>query len=206
MDPGLTGIKDYAALVATVIGATLALFAFWQKILAGAKYVLSGIVGWITLPSRISRDVSTIKAQTLPNGGKSLADAIRRLEDGVISFRNKQLENYQITHALALHNDIGMWESDERGLCTSINSSILKRVGFTEPEALGNGWVNFIFPADRDRVYDEWTCACEQGRDFVCDYSFVSRSGERIPVKVHSYIIKDLNGKLVKFIGTVRFI
>ena len=89
------GAQSFLTPVAAVIGAVLAAIAFWQKIVAGARYLGSAIIGWITLPARIQRDVASIKAQTLPNGGKSLADSIHRLEKGVDAIREKQLENYQ---------------------------------------------------------------------------------------------------------------
>lgn len=205
MHPDLEGVKQYATLVAAVIGAALAVLAFWQKILMGAKYLCGSVIGWATLPSRIMRDVAVIKAQTLPNGGKSLADAIRRLEEGVGAIRNKQLENYQITAALAANDDVGMWQSDPDGNCVAINQNILRRVGFSESDALGKGWVNYIAPQDRERVYLEWFQACQQNRDFILKYNFVAPDGSLVPVSAHSYGIRDVDGKVVKYIGLVRF-
>ena len=205
MNPDLSSVREYAALVAAVVGAILACLAFWNKLVAGAKYAAASVTGWITLPSRIMKDVSVIKAQTLPNGGKSLADAIKRLEEGVLAVREKQLENYQITAALAANDDVGMWQSDTKGNCLSINQNILRRVGFAEAEALGKGWVNYIAPQDRDRVYQEWFDACEQNRDFICKYHFIDQSGNLIPVSAHSYAVRNVSGEIVKYIGLIRF-
>ena len=205
MDPGLTGLKEWATLVAAVIGAVLAAIAFWQKIVAGARYLGSAIIGWITLPARIQRDVASIKAQTLPNGGKSLADSIHRLERGVDAIREKQLENYQTMAALAANDDVGMWESDLEGDCININQNVLKRVGLSLSEVTGKGWVNFIAPEDRERVFKEWLLACAQERDFILDYSFVDTTGKRIPVSAHSYAIRGMDGHITKYIGLVRF-
>lgn len=205
MHPDLSSVREYAALVATVLGAILACIAFWAKIVAGAKYLGSAIIGWVTLPARIQRDVASIKAQTLPNGGKSLADSINRLERGVEAIREKQLENYQTMAALAANDDVGMWESTIEGDCISINQNILKRVGLSLTEVQGKGWVNFIAPEDRDRVYDEWYKACAQQRDFILKYSYITADGTRIPISAHSYPIRGMDGKIVKYIGLVRF-
>lgn len=199
-------VREYAALVIAVIGATLALVAFWKKILAVVLSIFRAVIGWVTLPTKIMRDVAAIKMQTLPNGGKSLCDAIKRLEDGVGAIRNKQLENYQITSALASNDDVGIWQSDKEGNCTAINQNILRRVGFSESEALGKGWVNYIAPQDRERVYIEWFKACAQSRDFIMKYNFVDQSGNLIPISAHSYVIRDVDGEIVKYIGLVNFL
>lgn len=206
MNLDLVDVKDTAGLIVAVIGAVIAVVAFWQRLASSMSRAYRAALCWILLPSRIMRDVAIIKAQTLPNGGKSLADSIQRLELGVMEIRNKQLENYQITAALAANDDVGIWQSDPFGFCIAINQNILRRVGFAESEALGKGWVNYINHADRERIYREWFESCAQSRDFISTYSLIDADGKLLPVKAHSYPIRNIRGEITKYVGLVRFL
>lgn len=57
---------------------------------------------------------------------------------------------------LARHSPIAIWHADPDGFVLDVNARWCELSGYTRQEALGEGWIRAVHPADRDRVVAAW--------------------------------------------------
>jgi len=145
----------------------------------------------------ILETLKMIQQNFSPNGGSSYHDAVTRMEKGLtrIDERQKSLINL---------SDEGVFETDEKGLCTYANREYCEITGLLSREAIGNGWIVAIHENDRERVVREWRHAVADNRDFTSEFRFKRANGEEIEVRSHATPMRSGLGDLIGFIGTVR--
>lgn len=118
-----------------------------------------------------------ILAELRPNGGASLKDAVLRIED-----RQVRMGGRLDMVLLALEDAGAVYETDEEGLCIWVSPAYCRLVGRTLEETLGWGWVMHIWPADVDRVRQEWRLAVEEHRSFEMRFRMTGADGRVISV------------------------
>lgn len=139
--------------------------------------------------------VEKIHATLTPNGGSSLADRICRIEDMVVMEQQRR-------RAVAIATGIPFWEADERGAVTYVSPRCAELVGLSPEEIRGNGWVTAVHWDDQERVYEAWTNAVQQRRQFRSAHRFYHRNGTVVHVDAHGMPLfsgSDLKG----FIGVL---
>lgn len=162
-----------------------------KMLLAGRKQVAGLFEGQKTL-AKSQKDlveaINEIREQLKPNGGKSLWDVMQ------------SIRAYQWNFAETL-TDKPIWESDPTGACMKVNTAYTKLAERNASELVGSGWENFVDPADRARVYTEWTDAIERKRIFESTFRVRSRSGTLYQVKATAMPVVTDTGRLVAFVG-----
>ncbi|MFZ6013870.1 MAG: PAS domain S-box protein, partial [Bacteroidota bacterium] len=104
--------------------------------------------------------------------------------------------------SLADNAPIGIFQTDKAGGGTYVNKLWCEIAGMDEQHALGNGWADAIYVDDRVAVFEEWSKAVDQGRDFNLEYRFSNpKTGIRWVQSKATRLIE--NGKIIGFIGTV---
>lgn len=135
-----------------------------------------------------------ISAELRPNGGSSLRDAIMRIEGRVASAEGK-------VHALFAEMNVAAFEADANGACTYVTPAWSKLTGIQVHEALGNGWLNGVYPSEQESVFAAWQAAIQQHRPF--NHTFrVGQFDEYVRVTATSRIIYT-NHKISGFIGVL---
>lgn len=134
-----------------------------------------------------------------PNGGSSIKDALKRIENRLAFMAGK------LRAVLSLENE-PVWESDVDGRCIWVNHSYLKMTGFDFNYLRNYGWISIINEIDRSRVREEWTQAIADKRIFSCEYTINKQDGIKIKVFGNSYpVISDVDGEVTGHVGRLYF-
>jgi PAS domain S-box-containing protein len=179
-------LKEWLSLLAPfgIVGA--ALWKFWLKQRYEEGRELYG-------------KIQKMAEEFRPNGGSTLRDAINRIEDKITLQEQK-------TIAIIKSLPLGTWISDERGKCIDVNRSLCKIIGRTEGEIKGDNWSNWIHPDEKDDVFEEWYRCVQNDLNFDMEYRFVLPSGKFQKVHGVAYQLRDVNNKLIGFLGTLSVI
>jgi len=102
--------------------------------------------------------------------------------------------------------DRPLWQADSEGKTIHVNTYMLKILCRQESDLLGNGWINSIHEADRERVADEWSDAVRNKTNFFLHYRLVSASGESIPVIGEAFRLTDTSGNVLGFMGYISLV
>jgi len=167
-------------------------------ILVFLKYIFQ----WISKVTKTLEIVQKIYHEFAPNGGNSLKDAINRIENRLLSAESRQMVQDKRIKALMQDANIGVVETDENGEFTWANRTFLKMVNKPIVEILSKGWVECLPENDREYIYTEWSSAVAQGREFHREYKLMINETETINVINQAWPLKDVNNKIVGYIGT----
>ena len=179
----LKTLQEWIGLLTPFSIAIGALWKFWLK-----KRYEEG--------RELYKKVQIIAEEFRPNGGSTLRDAINRIEQTVTV-------NEQKTLALIKSLPLGTWISDSKGKCIDVNKSLCKITGRTESELKGDNWSNWIHLDMKDDVFDEWYRCVQNDLNFDMEYIFVKPDGKLQKVHGFAYQLKDKDGKLIGFLGTL---
>ncbi len=97
----------------------------------------------------------------------------------------------------------GIFETDGDGQCRFVNTRWQAYAGLSAEAALGSGWIEAIHPADRALVVAEWQSAVLESREFGLEYRFLRPDGTTLSAAGHASPIRDTNGRVTGYIGTV---
>lgn len=131
-----------------------------------------------------------------PNGGSTLRDAINRIEE-------KVTVNEQKTLAIIKSMPLGSWVSDAKGKMIDLNRSLCKITGRTESELKGDNWSNWVHPSEKEDVFEEWKRCVDNDLNFDMEYKTILSNGKIQKVHSVAYQLRDKDGKLIGFLGTL---
>ena len=106
--------------------------------------------------------------------------------------------------ALSSSSPVGIFETDTAGLCVYTNSRWQSITGMSGEDALGEGWVKTLHPADAEAVIGAWGEAIRDNHDFEMEFRI--RTPEREIRWVHSEAsaMNDASDDLIGHVGTVQ--
>jgi PAS domain S-box-containing protein len=87
-------------------------------------------------------------------------------------------ESEERFHTLATVAPVGIFLSDPQGNCTYANPRWLQMVGLSLEEVLGDGWMNAIYPEDRQRVINQWSQYCRNPEIWNEEYRLQTPQGQ----------------------------
>ncbi|MBT9317487.1 PAS domain S-box protein [Leptothoe spongobia] len=79
--------------------------------------------------------------------------------------------------SLAATAPVGIFRANTEGNCIYVNEHLCAIARLTPEQMLGTGWVQALYPEDRDAILAEWHQATSQNRPFKLEYRFGSLSG-----------------------------
>lgn len=179
----------YGEVVAAIVGIISALVAFWKWVLLPVIKHFKDVKGYFA-------KIDTIFKELQPNSGSSLRDAINQMRNTLHTIEKRQ-------RAWLSYEDQGIFETDADGRTIWTNRAYLKMLNVTFEETQGNGWKNFIHPANRERVIGEWNAAVADKRDCKMPIKYLSADNEEICATCEAFAIKDDEGKLTGYVGVV---
>lgn len=116
--------------------------------------------------------ITAIHEEVKFNGGGSIKDAIWDLKKS-IAIVDTKLNGIQENQHVAMNlQGIAFWISSHTGECEYTSTNLCKLLGRNESELLGNAWLAWIIPEDRDRVHDAWIFSVENKSAFDEYYTF----------------------------------
>ncbi|UII30115.1 PAS domain S-box protein [Fulvivirga ulvae] len=105
--------------------------------------------------------------------------------------------------AMSDASPLGIFVTDQKGLCTYTNSEYQKLSGLTLEESLGTGWSMGIHEDDVDRIFREWQEAVDNDLKFSSRQRFRRKYGSVVWAKVKASAI-IINKEKVGYVGTVE--
>lgn len=121
--------------------------------------------------------VEAMHAELKFNGGSSIKDAVLRLEKGQSEILYK-LADIEESQKLALNiNGTAFWYSDVNGECRYVSPGLEKLIHRGGNEMLGNMWVSWIVPEDKERIFEAWQFSVENKTVFDENYTYKRADG-----------------------------
>lgn len=122
---------------------------------------------------------SKLTAEFKPNGGGSMKDVVERIEQGVTrsELRNRILSDL-VPYAI--------FETDREGNVVAVNRTLARWSGRDASEMHGDGWLNLLMDADRDRVTREWETAFKRERVFEVHFQIRDQDGKPVTVSLRA--------------------
>ncbi len=105
--------------------------------------------------------------------------------------------------ALAEAAPIGIFEVDAAGQNTYSNPAWVRMTGLSVEESLGYGWAAAIPAEDRQRVVASWKEAKHHTEPWQREHCLLHRNGELRWVQAAAVPVRDNNGELQRYVGTI---
>lgn len=121
---------------------------------------------------------------------------LRAAED---SLRESQLRYKALTDAAP----VGIVTSDVDGRVTYVNEHWSTITGYSEEQAIGEGWAQAVHPDDRDDLVKLWRETTKDGGAYAGEIRFLRPGGEVRWVSSLAVPRQDAQGNLIGFVGTI---
>ncbi|MFB2891528.1 response regulator [Aerosakkonemataceae cyanobacterium BLCC-F50] len=122
----------------------------------------------------------------------------------LVSINAELKESEERFRSLSVCSPVGIFQTDIAGLCTYTNPRCQAICGFTLEESLGEGWLKFVHPDDRDRVLTDWYSYTRQGREYSDECRFMSKEGTIRWTYLRSSPLFSGQGELIGYVGTIE--
>lgn len=185
-------IELIGQLVAATTGGAGAIWSFWRfalkPILVKIRHyfnVLEKVSGVLEKSEEqrilIENEIKGIRDELTVNGGKSLRDAVNRIEDSIKCVQHSW-------RYFADRNGKPVLEADEDGMVVWANAAFLHLSGLMLEDVVNYGWLAAVYPSDRERVQKDWLDAVQERRIFQSFFHIRNiRTGELVSVKAQMY-------------------
>ncbi|CAK0773764.1 hypothetical protein CCP3SC5AM1_880010 [Gammaproteobacteria bacterium] len=167
------------------------------------KLIYKPLINLFTGAVSFYHNCNYVAKEMKPNGGTSLKDSVEGLKHSIDAILSTVIRLDQRQIAIANHSDKGIFESDVNGDNIFVNRAYCRIFGRTIDEALGKGWKLFIHPDDRDKVVEDWYACVKERRDFVMAFKILKSDSTSHLVDVHAYVLRDLKGMAIGYMGFV---
>ena len=104
---------------------------------------------------------------------------------------------------LAASAPIGIFLARPDGELDFVNDRYTAITGVTMESVSGRIWAEGLHPDDRDVALEEWQVAAASGRDFQSEYRSIKPDGRVVWIHGRSAALRDDDGSLAGFVGTV---
>lgn len=91
-----------------------------------------------------------------------------------------------------------------QGHCNYINSRCEEIIGHTVEESVGNGWLSFVHPEDRDRILSPWIEDAKAGQPHTDQFRVITSKGEIRWLHARTAPMFSAQGELVGHTGTIE--
>ncbi len=98
---------------------------------------------------------------------------------------------------------VGIFQTDPQGKCIYVNEAYRRITGLNAKEVQGDGWVDAIYPDDRDNVLAEWNAAVEENRPISLECRISQSDGSVMWVYSQSLPEYNKKGEVVSYVGTL---
>ena len=113
-------------------------------------------------------------------------------------------ESEERFRSLSACSPVGIFETNIAGHCLYTNPRYQEICGCTLEESLGEGWLQFVHPEDRDRIFAEWSLYVREGREYSDEFRIQTKEGIVRWVHLRSSPMFSAQGELISHVGTVE--
>ena len=148
-----------------------------------------------------------VRKELTPNGGKSLKDQVTHISLEQKASSQSVLRLQGLVLSILSVSNSGVMLCDPNGKVEWVNGWFAQHVGWMPHELHGSGWKNLVCADDRERVYAEWKDSLAEGRDFISEFSYVTKGGELLRVSVKCEPIRSSTDRsVVGYVGFVNLV
>jgi PAS domain S-box-containing protein len=97
-----------------------------------------------------------------------------------------------------------IWSTDPRGNCNFLNVRWTEMTGKRIAEGLGDKWLDFIHPRDRENAITSWTKSFESRRPFEAKFRYLNARGEYDVSYVHATPRFEGAAEFLGYIGILQ--
>lgn len=105
---------------------------------------------------------------------------------------------------LSACSPVGIFLLNVEGQCVYTNPRCQAICGFTLEESLGEGWMQFLHPEDRERAIADWKGTVHERQEFSAEYRFQLKDSTLRWSYVRSSPMYSDSGELIGHVGTVE--
>lgn|GEM_PF-1060045 len=98
---------------------------------------------------------------------------------------------------------VGLYQTDLEGKCHYVNKKWSEISGLTNEEAKGYGWARALHPDDRAELTYFWEEFTQGRENFDREYRFLRHDKKITWVKAQATAMKDVQGRVIGFLGSV---
>lgn len=190
-------------LIPIILGAGTIFYTFYKFVIKPIRTEITDYKNHKVTIFGLMNKIDKILYEVVPNGGNSLKDFVVKNEAATRQVELNLNRIMTAQKAIMMSQNIGHWESNEKGEYVSVGTTTCRILQRAENEILGNNWATWLHPDDSERIWDEWISSIEQKREFYQEYRFVLPDGKIQKVKAVAYQILDKDKTLIGFYGTL---
>jgi len=177
---------DEAAALASLTGATIAVFIFLRKVIKTSKIFLKD-------QEEVRKSIETIKGEVTLNDGSSMKDAIHCLRDTCQRIEITQQVLDQRSKAALHYTERPLFETDQVGRVAWSNESFQKLTNENGDFSKGLDWISIINEEERAEFLKEFNSCLEMCRRI--DIETESVDGNKIHFLGYPYRISEKSHK-----------
>ncbi len=113
------------------------------------------------------------------------------------------LQSEQLLLALVHRVPLGIFATDTDGNFLFVNEAWSEVAGIPPEQAVGQGWINAVYPEDRDEVIKSWKAAAGESREFSYEYCFRNSAGQSRWIFCRAQANLDEEGAIEGYFGTI---
>jgi len=104
---------------------------------------------------------------------QQLQDELRERQQVAAALRQSEAE----FRSLSENSPVGIFRMDAQGRCTYTNPRCQVICGYTFEEALGEGWLQFVYPEDRVWLIEQWSQTLSEQQEFSAEVRYIHQDG-----------------------------
>lgn len=191
-------------IVATIVTFGGAMLVWYrERVMAWKKFWTGVLEGLRAIPD-LQADVKGIRYFVSPNGGGSLMDSAKRMEQAIATV-TEQLD--LLAQTVVAENDtddaIARFHCAPSGENTYVNQTYARWLGVGKAELLGWNFLNVIHPDDVVRVQTHWEQCRREHRQYRMTHRVIAANGEVFSLAVTCTPIPE-GGEARRWIGYAR--
>lgn len=97
---------------------------------------------------------------------------------------------------------VGIYRTDQDARCIFVNARWCELTGLTREEAMGDGWLRAIHPADRERVGREWQEGHKFSQVFKSEYRYLRPDFSVVWIFGQTAALRSADGALLGYVGS----
>jgi len=96
-----------------------------------------------------------------------------------------------------------IWTTDANGYCDFFNQQWLDYTGAEFDEVKGDGWVQYMNPEHRPEVHRKWQKSLLSGAPIINEFQLKGKDGQYNWFYAAGNPVKNANGEIIKWVGTL---
>jgi PAS domain S-box-containing protein len=158
-----------------------------------------------TLPGDGASNRIVARGEAEPSLGGEAPGALTVTQSGVTAqrqaeaaLRESERRFRQVTESLPQL----IWTCNANGLCDYLSPQWIEYTGKPAVEQLGYGWLEQLYPADRERTVASWQATASRGDSFAIEFRIRRRDGVFRWFRTLAVPLRGADGAIVKWFGS----